>query len=218
MQGWASERVARQRLVGRETNIRKRMDSRYSEAAMNVMICLLRGVNLAGHKKVPMEVLRNLCTSLKHCDVQTYVQSGNVVFRTKESAPLVVARKLEKAIEQEFGFRSDVIVRTPSDLRDVIAKNPFAKRGGIEPSKLVVTFLPKEPEREAQDVVRKIKANPEEIYLTGRELYVYYPDGMGRSKVSAVIDKALQKGGTARNWNTVTKLLEMAEKLEGNKR
>ncbi len=109
---------------------------------MNVMICLLRGVNLAGHKKVPMEVLRNLCTALKHCDVQTYVQSGNVVFRTREQDALVVAKKLEKAIEKQFGFRSDVFVRTPSELKDVIARNPFAKRSGIEPGKLLVTFLP----------------------------------------------------------------------------
>jgi uncharacterized protein (DUF1697 family) len=185
---------------------------------MNVMICLLRGVNVGGHKKVPMEVLRNLCTSLKHCDVQTYVQSGNVVFRTKEKDPLPLAKKLEKAIEQQFGFRSDVIVRTPSDLRAVVARNPFAKRSDIEPGKLLVTFLPKVPETEMQEAVRKIKANPEEMYLTGRELYVYYPNGMGRSKVSGLIDKVLQKGGTARNWNTVTKLLEMAEKLEGDKR
>jgi len=184
---------------------------------MNVMICLLRGVNLGGHKKVPMEVLRNLCTALQHCDVQTYVQSGNVVFRTREQDPLVVARKLEKAIEQQFGFRSDVIVRIPSELRTVIARNPFAKRIGIEPSKLLVTFLPKVPEREIQTAVRRINADPEEMHLSDRELYVYYPDGMGKSKLAAVVDKALQKGGTARNWNTVMKVLELAEKLEGKK-
>jgi uncharacterized protein (DUF1697 family) len=184
---------------------------------MNVMICLLRGVNVGGHKKVPMEVLRNLCTALKHCDVQTYVQSGNVLFRTKDKDSLLVAKRLENAIEQKFGFRSDVIVRTPSELRDVIARNPFSKRSGIEPSKLLVTFLAAEPERDVQTTIRKIKANPEEMYLSGRELYVYYPNGMGRSKLSAVVDRALQKGGTARNWNTVTKLLEMAEKLEVEK-
>jgi len=182
---------------------------------MNVMICLLRGVNLAGHKKVPMEVLRNLCTCLKHCDVQTDVQSGNVVFRTREPDPLVVAKELEKAIEKQFGFRSDVIVRTPSELRNVIARNPFAKRSGIEPGKLLVTFLAAAPAPEIRDAILRIKAFPEEVHLSGRELYVYYPDGMGRSRLSGVIDKSLQKIGTGRNWNTVTMLLEMAEKLEG---
>ena len=182
---------------------------------MNVMICLLRGVNLAGHKKVPMEILRNLCTSLKHRDVQTYVQSGNVVFRTREQDPLVVAKKLEKAIEKQFGFRSDVFVRTPSELKDVIARNPFAKRSGIEPGKLLVTFLAAEPAPENRDAILRIKASPEEVHLSGRELDVYYPNGMGKSKLAAVVDKALRKSGTGRNWNTVTKLLEMAEKLEG---
>src|SRR6266550_2909006 len=178
---------------------------------MNVMICLLRGVNLAGHKKVPMEVLRNLCTGLKHCDVQTYVQSGNVVFRTRERDPLVVAKKLEKAIEKQFGFRSDVFVRTPSELKDVIARNPFAKRSGIEPGKLLVTFLAAAPAPEIRDAILRIKTSPEEVHLSGRELYVYYSDGMGRSKLPAVLDRSLRKAGTGRNWNTVTKLLEMAE-------
>lgn len=181
---------------------------------MNVMICLLRGVNLAGHKKVSMEVLRNLCTSLKHCDVQTYVLSGNVVFRTKEKDPLLVAKKLEKAIEKQFGFHSDVTVRSPSDLRDVIARNPFGKRSGIEPGKLLVTFLSATPAPEIRDTILRIKPGPEEVHVSGRELYVYYPDGMGRSKLATAIDKALQKNGTGRNWNTVTKLLEIAEKLE----
>jgi uncharacterized protein (DUF1697 family) len=198
--------------------IRKRTTARYAGAAMNVMICLLRGVNLAGHKKVPMEVLRNLCTALKHCDVQTYVQSGNVVFRTREQGALVVAKKLEKAIEKRFGFRSDVFVRTPSELKDVIARNPFAKRSGIEPGKLLVTFLAAEPAPEVREAILRIKPDPEEVHLSGRELYVYYPDGIGRSRLSGVIDKALQKIGTARNWNTVTKLLEMAEKLEDDKK
>jgi uncharacterized protein (DUF1697 family) len=97
----------------------------------------------------------------------------------------------------------------------VIARNPFAKRSGIEPGKLLVTFLRKEPESEMQASVKKIKADPEEMHLNGRELYIYYPNGMGKSKLAAVVDKALQKGGTGRNWNTVTKLLEIAEKLEG---
>lgn len=181
---------------------------------MNVMVCLLRGVNLAGHHKVPMEVLRGLCESLKHCDVQTYVQSGNVVFRTKDRDPELVARRLEGAIEKKFGFRSDVIVRAPSELRDVVTRNPFAKRRGIEPGKLVVTFLPKDPGPEMRAAVQAIKADPEEMQLSGRELYVYYPDGMGRSKLAGMVDKALQKSGTARNWNTVMRLVGMVEKLE----
>jgi uncharacterized protein (DUF1697 family) len=181
---------------------------------MNVMICLLRGVNLGGHKKVSMEVLRNLCTSLKYCDVQTYVQSGNVIFRTKEQDPVVVSKKLEQAIEQKFGFQVGVVVRRPSELKEVISRNPLAKKRGIEPAKLLVIFLPEAPEAETRAAILQIKSKPEEIHLSGRELYIYYPDGVGRSKLAAVLDRSLRKTGTARNWNTVTKLLEMAQKLE----
>jgi uncharacterized protein (DUF1697 family) len=182
---------------------------------MNVMICLLRGVNLAGHHKVPMEVLRTLCESLKCQEVQTYVQSGNVVFRTPERDPVTLGRKIENVIQKKFGFRTDVVVRTPSELRDVIARNPFKKRSGIEPGKLLVTFLAADPGPEIRNAVLAIKANPEEVHLSGRELFIYYPDGQGRSKLWAKIDRALRNAGTARNWNTVTKLLEIAEKLQG---
>ena len=181
---------------------------------MNVMIGLLRGVNLGGRRKIAMDVLRTLCRSLKFCDAQTYVQSGNVIFRTKQQDPALVGKKLASAIERKFGFHTDVIMRTPSDLRDVIARNPFAKQQGIEPSKLLVTFIPKELAAEVQTAVLTIKSHPETMHLRGRELYVHYPDGQGRSRMWAVLDKALQKSGTARNWNTVLKLLEMAEKLE----
>ena len=184
---------------------------------MSVLICLLRGVNLGGHHKVSMEVLRTLCESLQCRDVQTYVQSGNVVFRTSERDSSVLGKKIENGIEKKFGFRSDVVVRTPSELRDVIARNPFKKRSGIEPGKLLVTFLAVDPGPEIRNAVMEIRANPEEVHLIGRELYIYYPDGQGRSKLWAKVDKALRNAGTARNWNTVTKLLEMADQLEAGR-
>src|SRR5258706_8425769 len=160
---------------------------------MQIVISMVRGVNLAAHNRVKMDALRALYESLKLRDPQTYIQSGNVVFRTEEKDLAQLAVRIEKGIERKFGFRSDVIVRTPAELRDVIARNPFAKRSGIEPSKLLVTFLPKEPEREIQTAVRRINADPEEMHLSDRELYVYYPNGMGKSKLAAVVDKVLQK-------------------------
>ena len=182
---------------------------------MNVMICLLRGVNLGGHHKVPMEVLRTLCESLKCQDVQTYVQSGNVVFRTSERDPAALGKKIENVIEKKFGFRADVVVRTPSELREVIARNPFKKRNGIEPAKLLVTFLATDPGSEVRNAVLEIKTNPEEVHLSGRELFIYFPNGQGKSRLPwARVDKALQTAGTGRNWNSVTKILEIAERLE----
>lgn len=181
---------------------------------MPVIISMLRGVNVGGHNMIKMDALRALYESLGLRDAQTYVQSGNVVFRTQAKDPASLPKKIEDGIERGFGFRPSVIVRTASEMRDVIAGNPFAKRDGIEPGKLVVTFLAGDPGPEARAKALGIKVGPEELRIGGRELYIYYPDGMGRSKLSLpLIEKTLKTAGTARNWNTVTKLLEIAESL-----
>jgi len=181
---------------------------------MPVVISLLRGVNVGGHNKIKMDALRDLYQSLGLRDPQTYVQSGNVVFRTKAKNIAPLTKQIEDAIERRFGFRPGVILRATGELRDVIARNPFAKRRELDASKLLVTFLAAAPSPEARGEVLKIKTGPEEVKIDGRELYVYFPDGIGRSKVWPAIEKALKKSGTGRNWNTVTKLLEIAERLE----
>ena len=184
---------------------------------MAVIISLLRGVNVGGHNMIKMDALRALYESLKLRDPHTYLQSGNVVFRTDERDLALLARRIEAGIKRRFHFRPDVIVRTTAELRDAIARNPFATRRGIEPGKLLVTFLAGDPAAEARDKVLKIKTDPEELSISGREVYIYYPTGMGRSKLSWIaIAKALQTSGTGRNWNSVTKLLELAERLEGS--
>ena len=185
---------------------------------MPVIISLLRGVNVVGRNKVKMDALRDLCGSLGLRDAQTYLQSGNVVFRTKSQDLPLLARRIEEAIEEKFGFRPGVTLRSASDLKKVIARNPFAKRRGIEPSKLLVTFFIHEPSPKMRSDILRVKADyPEEVVIDGRELYVYFPEGMGQSELWRAINKALKKSGTGRNWNTVTKLLEMAEILEGSR-
>ena len=97
----------------------------------------------------------------------------------------------------------------------MIARNPFAKRTDIEPGKLIVLFLGGEPDSEARKKILTVKANPEELHMDGREIYIYFPNGMGRSKLSTVaLERTLKTPGTARNWNSVTKLLAMAEAAE----
>lgn len=186
---------------------------------MPVVISLLRGVNVGGHNKIKMDALRDLYVSLKLRDPQTYVQSGNVVFDAGNRDLAQLGRRIEQAIERTFGFRCDVIVRTASELRDVVARNPFASRAGIEPSKLAVTFLAGEPSAEARGKLLAIKTDPEELRIDGRELYTYFPNGMARPKLSwPVVERTLAIPGTSRNWNTVTKLLEMAEDREQPRR
>jgi uncharacterized protein (DUF1697 family) len=182
---------------------------------MAVLVSMLRGVNVGGHNQIKMEALRALYEKLGLRDAQTYVVSGNVVFRTKERNLTALAQRIEDAIERDFSFRPAVVLRTTSELRGVIARNPFANRRGIDPSKFLVTFLAEDPSMEGREQVLKIKAEPEELFIDGREVYIYFPNGIARPKLSwATIAKALGTSGTARNWNSVRKLLEIAEKLE----
>ncbi len=182
-----------------------------------VVISLLRGVNVGGHNRIKMDSLRTLYASLKLLDARTHVQSGNVIFRTEDPNLGHVTRRIEDGIERSFGFRPRVIARTVSELRDVVARNPFAARRDIEPSKLLVLFLAGEPVAAVREKVRAIAGDPEELRIEGRELYIHFPNGMARPKLSpALIERTLKIPGTGRNWNSVTKLLEIAEKLEAS--
>lgn len=177
---------------------------------MHIVISMLRGINVGGHNLIRMDALRELYATLEFENARTYVQSGNVVFAARERDLAKLARRIEDAIEARFACRPDVILRTVDEMRGVIARNPFEK--DFEPAKLIVNFLAGEPAKEAREKVRAIKVGPEELHLDGRELYVYYPEGVGRSKLTpAVIEKAVKVRGTGRNWNSVKKLLELAE-------
>jgi uncharacterized protein (DUF1697 family) len=187
---------------------------------MPVVIALLRGVNVGGHRKVPMARLRQLCETLGFRDPQTYVQSGNVVFRSSLKPIAKIQAHLELGIAAEFGFTVDTVLRTSRELQHCFAANPFRARPDIEPAKLLVTFLKTAPSAVARQAFDALKAGPfaahlEELHLIGRELFIHFPNGMGKTKLSfPAIAKALGEPGTARNWNSVTKLLEMARSLE----
>jgi uncharacterized protein (DUF1697 family) len=185
---------------------------------MPVLISMLRGVNVGSHNRIKMDALRALYVSLNLKDPRTYVQSGNVIFRTKETNAARLANKIQSAIGRESGFSPQVILRTREEFRRAIAANPFAGRQGINPGKLLVTFLASEPSAEARAELLALKPNPEELYLVGRELYIYFPNGAGRSKLPwSSLDKKLGTAGTARNWNSVTKMLEIADKMAGDR-
>jgi uncharacterized protein (DUF1697 family) len=188
---------------------------RYTARAMPVLISMLRGVNVGGHHKIKMDALRTLYESLRFGDPRTYVQSGNVIFRTKEKNSSALAKKIQNAIERTFGFGPEVILRTTDEVRKAIAASPFAASRNLEPGKILVTFLAAEPGPEAHTTLRSLKAYPEELHLKGRELYIYFPDGAGRSKLPwSSVEKLLKTSGTARNWNSVTKILAIAEEME----
>jgi uncharacterized protein (DUF1697 family) len=179
---------------------------------MPVFISLLRGINVGGHKPIKMDVLCSVYKAMKVGDVQSCLQSGNVVFSAKTHSLKSLTKQIEDAIEQKFGQHCDVILRTSSELKQVIAKNPFAKNPGIVPGKLGVVFFKEAPAAESCDEVLRMKAKDENVHINGREFYVYFGSGMGQSKLFAAIARKLT--GTTRNWNTVTKLAQIAERLE----
>ncbi len=177
---------------------------------MPTIISLLRAVNVGGTGKVPKATLEAIYRILGFEDVRTYIQSGNVVFRTSARGVTPLAGRIETAIEGATGFRPQVILRTADEWRQVIANNPFAGREDIDPAKLLVMFLAAEPA--ARDWREKLesKRQGEEMHLVGRELYVYFPAGAGQSKLSGAIERAVKTAATGRNWNTVLKLMELA--------
>ena len=182
---------------------------------MPVLIALLRGVNVVGRHRISMDALRRMCESLGCQSVQTLLQSGNVVASVPDRSVSKLAQRIEQAIEAELSFRPLVITRTVAEIRETIANNPFAGREGIEPSKYLVTFFPHQPAQEARERVLAMETAPEELYIRGREVYMYFPNGIGRPKTKAeTIEKALGIRGTGRNWSTVTKLLAMSSILE----
>ncbi|MCI0548248.1 MAG: DUF1697 domain-containing protein [Candidatus Rokubacteria bacterium] len=177
-------------------------------------MAFIRGINVGGKHLIPMEVLRGLCAKVGLADARTYIQSGNVVFRAGKREMSRAEAALAGAVEAERGFRPSVAVRTLADLRRVASARPFGGRRDLEPGKLLVMFLTGEAGPGAAEAIGALKTNPERIELSGREAFLYFPNGIGKSKLAlATVERALKASGTTRNWNTVTTMLAMAEEL-----
>ena len=173
-------------------------------------IVLLRGINIGSRNRIAMPALREELEDAGFGDVKTYVQSGNVVL-TSRAAPATVARKCEAVIADRFGLEIAVVVRTRDELAEVVRRNPLGKVAK-DPKRYQVSFLAAEPDPE---VVRKLEAlavGSERLVADGRELYAWHPAGVARSKLWArLASRDLGVVATARNWTTVTKLLELAD-------
>jgi uncharacterized protein (DUF1697 family) len=173
-------------------------------------IALLRGINLGSNRRVSMGALRELLTGRGYEDVRTHLQSGNVLL-TAAATGERLERELEQAIAAELGIETDVIVRTRDELAKVVARNPLRKVAD-NPSRYLVSFLAAKPDPKLVRELTKLDVAPEQFVVDGRELYAWHPDGVQRS----TLNKALAEGrlgvtATARNWNTVTKLLALAD-------
>ncbi|MFF5256344.1 DUF1697 domain-containing protein [Streptomyces leeuwenhoekii] len=178
---------------------------------MTTYAALLRGINVGGSRKLPMADLRTLLAGLGHTGVRTYLQSGQAVFTAGHGDEESLAAELTRAIEERFGFTVDVLVRDHAYLRSVAEACPFPA-AELEARQLHVTYFsaPPGPERFAE--IDQAAFLPEEFRLGDRALYLYAPDGLGRSKLAEALSRPrVTKGliATTRNWNTVVKLVEL---------
>ncbi|MER6468185.1 DUF1697 domain-containing protein [Streptomyces collinus] len=178
---------------------------------MTTYAALLRGINVGGARKVPMAELRMLMAGLGYDGVRTHLQSGQAVFTADGGDEESLAAELARAVEERFGFPVDVIVRDHAYLSAVVAGCPFPA-AGLEPRQLHVTYFSAPVTAERFAGIDPGAYLPEEFRLGDRCLYLYAPDGVGRSKLAEALSRPrIGKGliATSRNWNTVTKLVEL---------
>jgi uncharacterized protein (DUF1697 family) len=182
---------------------------------MSIYIALLRGINVGGHNAVAMSDLRDLLTDLGFAGATTLLQSGNVVFKATGKTSNALESLLEKETAKRLGVSADYIVRNANDWVKVIAANPFPKEAKEDPSHLVVVSLKTAAIEKSVNTLRTSIKGRETIHGDGKHLYIVYPDGIGPSKLTGTaIERALGVRETARNWNTVLKLLALSQKLE----
>lgn len=173
------------------------------------LIVLLRGVNLVKHNRVSMPILREALTEVGFEEVATYVQSGNVVVTTSRT-PAAVAKAVAAAIDERFGLDVGVAVRTRAELAKIVERDPLGSVAD-DPKRYQVTFLDSPPERAALEKLEAAAAvGGERLEAVGREIYTWYPGGMGRSKLARLVSGKALGNATSRNWSTVTALLALA--------
>lgn len=176
-----------------------------------IYICLLRGINVGGNKRIKMADLRNLLDSIGLEKIQTILQSGNVVFESDESERESLAEKIESAIHEKYGFEVIIILRTASEWQSIIDKKPEYDTE-VAGNRLALVCLQSIPLPENKIALMEAHDGDEIIHFLDKELFIHYTNGMGKSKLSnAVLERKLKIATTARNWNTVLKLQALIE-------
>jgi len=179
---------------------------------MQIFISILRGINVSGQKKILMIDLKALYENLKFTDVETYIQSGNVIFKSNEKlSDIEFAKKIEEEIYKKYDFQVPVIIRRIDEMKHIISANPFLKEENIDLKKIHVTFLSEVPDKKNVESIVSVDFSPDKFVIRRKEVYLYIPDSYGETKISNnFFEKKLKVKATTRNWNTVNKLSEMA--------
>ncbi|MGZ4908354.1 MAG: DUF1697 domain-containing protein [Halobacteriota archaeon] len=175
-------------------------------------VVLLRGINVAGRKTVNMPDLKKAIESVSFKNVETYAQSGNVLFDCKRVESHTIAQCIEERVSEIFGVSSRAIVRTQRELEQVVDNNPLVNRASVKPDKLYVTFLSDTPDDIVTSRLDVPLGKGEMFAIVGKEVYLYCPNGYARTKLNnAAFEAKLKTVATTRNWKTVNKLLTLSE-------
>lgn len=173
-------------------------------------IALLRGINLGARNRIGMQPLRESLTAAGYADVRSHLQSGNIVL-TSGAQPAELAAAMRQHLSNVFSLDVDVVVRTRDELAGIVARDPFGDLAD-DPKRYQVSLLATEPDPRGAEEVTAADISPERVVFSGREIYAWHPGGIQRSKLAAMLTpKRLGTVVTARNWNTITTLLSMAD-------
>lgn len=178
---------------------------------MTTYITILRGINVSGKNIIKMDALRELFSGLKFQQVQTYIQSGNVVYQTKDTTTELLSKKIAIAIQKTFGFEVPVITIEAKGLQKSIENNPFLKDKTKDVSLMHITFLADVPQEQLFKAIDASKYLPDEIQLVDQCVYLYCPNGYGNTKLhNAFLENKLKLTATTRNWKTCNELYKIA--------
>lgn len=177
---------------------------------MNTYIALFRGINVGGHNKLLMKDLRSLMKELGFQKVNSYIQTGNVVFEAEKQDRDQLSERISARVEENHGFKPKILVLEREELQRAIAANPYPE-AEQEPRSVHLMFLASTPSEPDLDYLDEKKKESESYTLTEKVFYLYAPDGIGRSKLASNIEKGLGVSTTGRNWRTVKKIYEMVE-------
>lgn len=171
-----------------------------------MFIALLRGINVGGHNIIPMAELRSLCSDIGWRDVETYIQSGNVIFSSARKRSLLEV-ELEKGIQEHFRISTQAIVRSAMEWRTLMSENPFPEESERAPNLVMLALAKKPPAPDAATELARHAVNGERVIKVDGALWIHFPHGAGRSKLTpAVLDRLVESPVTTRNWRTVVKL------------
>jgi uncharacterized protein (DUF1697 family) len=181
---------------------------------MQTYISILRGINLGGHNTIKMEELKNLLSKFGFKNIETYIQSGNVVYQYKSIATKKLDILIQDKILQQFKFDVPVITLTIDELKSTAKCNPFSKDKKKDTSFLHITYLSDEPQEDNLDKITGLSYSPDEFMIIGKAVYLYCPNGYGNTKLSnKFLENKLKTSATTRNWKTTNELIAMADKI-----